>query len=163
MDYKMNGLLGLLSPVVNGALSNGGILGRGLPRANYLGYPVRDPYQWEMDYFRANPNVAGMAAVDRAITFNPFTGLSQQQQGAVGLNEAYRLFMNDIGFKPDFHVTDEQRKFFDGTAYANSPEAMRQTILSRILSGDSSAGRYTFEQDSLARDLQNQARIRGRR
>ena len=47
------------------------------------GVPMRDPFKGELDYFRKNPSVAGMATKDNKIIINPFTTISEQQKQAV--------------------------------------------------------------------------------
>ena len=114
-----------------------------------LGYDLRRPYASEMEYFQQNPKVAGMAAEDRRITLNPFSGLGRPQQSAVALNEAYRLKMRDLNYQPPFSLSDQQAAAFQGTPYANNPSALKQSILARILSGDASA-QATPEQMTIA-------------
>jgi len=49
--------------------------------------------------------------------------------------------------KPRFSLTDEQKKFLDGTTYKNATSQDRAaTIAARILAGDPSAGKPTKEQ-----------------
>ena len=116
-------------------------------------YPLRQPYPGEDKFFRSSPNVAGMAAADGAVTLNPYSGLNASQQDAVALNEASRLRMMDTGAIFDFPVSDSQRKFFQGTAYADQPQMMRHTIAARALSGDPSAGPYTPAQKTAAESV----------
>ena len=80
-----------------------------------------------------------MAAEDNTIILNPYSSLSKKQLGAVAENEAIRLKMRQDEFAPEFEVTPDQVKFFEGTEYADNPTAMKQTILARVYSGDSSA------------------------
>jgi hypothetical protein len=117
--------------------------------APVLGYDVRRPFASEMEYFQQNPKVAGMAAEDGRITLNPFTGLDRPQQNAVALNEAYRLKMRDMNYQPQFSLTDQQTAAFRGTPYENNPDALKQSILARVLSGDKSA-QATPEQMTIA-------------
>lgn len=116
-------------------------------------YPIRAPYTSEDEFFRGNPNVTGMAAADRAVILNPYSGLSPQQQSAVALNEASRHRMMDTGRVFDFPITDQQRQFFASTPYANQPQMMRHTIAARALSGDNSAGPYTPAQRAAAESV----------
>jgi len=105
-----------------------------------FGFAIREKlYKGEDEFFKARPEVAGMAAEDNTIILNPYSSLSKKQLGAVAQNEAFRLKMRKDKFVPDFKITPEQAKFFDGTEYADNPQAMKQTILARIYSGDSSA------------------------
>ena len=90
-----------------------------------------------------------MATDDGKIIFNPYSeGVNRD---AVGRNEAIRLWLrkNDIDLK--FKVTPSQRERFKGTPYEGNDKALRRTILSRIASGDPSAGDVTGEQKKLAR------------
>jgi hypothetical protein len=122
---------------------------------NTLGYPVRKPYESEDKYFKANPNVAGMATEDGAVILNPYSTLSDTEKQAVALNEAYRLYMRENKIVPKFELTEEQKKFFTGSEYANNPDAAKQTIVARILSGDPSA-KATARQQAEAKKIADQ-------
>lgn len=102
----------------------------------------RPPYSGEAAYFKANPNVAGMATADNRVILNPHSPLTPEQRGAVAKNEAFRLRLNQT---PAFPVTADQRGQFAGTGYGADPAALRQTLAARIASGDTSA-RATPEQ-----------------
>ena len=118
-----------------------------------LGYPVRlKLYPGEEAYFKSNQHVAGMAAEDGSIVLNHYSTLSEKEKDAVALNEAYRLHMRDMKYRPSGRLTDEQAKFFKGTEYEKSPDAAYQSILARILSGDPSAA-ATADQVSEAESL----------
>jgi hypothetical protein len=121
------------------------------------GFEMRSPYAGELQYFAKNPHVAGMATEDNRIILNPASGLSEQEKMAVAQNEALRLFMKQKNFKPEFDLTDEQMKFFQGLKadYAK-PEnklAAQHTIISRIMSGDPSAGTPSPEQMKAVKQL----------
>ena len=117
--------------------------------ADYYGYKVRDTlYSGENDYFRKNPHVSGMAAQDGNIIFNPYS--KNVNFDAVGNNEASRLWMRENNVVPKFNVTDEQKAAFRGTAYENDENALKHTILARIISGDPSAGKITPMQQTWA-------------
>ena len=112
---------------------------------SYHGYSVRQPFGGEKEYFRNAPEVAGMAAADGKIVLNPYSRNTPEQQKAVARNEAIRLWMREHRFAPEFDITPEQEKGFAGTEYSK-PEnrlALKHTILSRILTGDPSAGKAT--------------------
>lgn len=110
------------------------------------GAPQRTPYPSEMNYFKSNPNVSGMAAEDNAVILNPYSRLSTQEYDAVKRNEASRIFMRKNGY-PKFDLTKEQEQFLANTPYGTaSEEDRRATIAARILSGDPTAGRPTKEQ-----------------
>ncbi len=125
------------------------------PRA-YFGYKVREKlYDGEDSYFKGNPHVSGMAAEDGQIIFNPYSkGVNFD---AVGKNEAARLWMMQNKFAPAFNLTDAQLAAFKGTPYEKNQEALKHSILARIISGDPSAGQVTPEQrqwaDVLMRSL----------
>ena len=104
----------------------------------------RKPYQSELDYFKKNPNVGGMATEDGAYIMNPFSSLSQNEKEAVVLNEKARVFMRSGAARPSFEITPEQRKKFRN--YSKDDQDIRETIAARILSGDPSAGKPTTEQ-----------------
>jgi len=125
------------------------------PREAYFGYPVRNELsQGESEYFRKNPGVAGMAASDNRIILNPYA--KNVNFDAVAMNEGARLWMRENSFYPQFDLTEEQRQAFIGTAYENDEQALKQSILARIISGDPSAGNATKEQRQLAKWLGNQ-------
>lgn len=133
---------------------------RPLPTSSY-GYPVRPPTPSEQVFFALNPNVGGYAAEDGSIVLNEGARnedryLSNRELGAVAQNEAARLYMRDHGIVPDFKLTKEQELKFQGTAYASNPEALKQSIAARIITGDQSAGKITKEQKSFSRGLLKQ-------
>ena len=107
-------------------------------------------YPGEDEYFKKNPHVAGMAAEDNKIILNPYSGLNNQQKQAVVANEGARIFMRTTGFKPDFAVTPQQKKLF--LNYGNDQD-VKETIVGRILSNDSSAGDVTKEQRNFVNQL----------
>lgn len=124
-----------------------------------FGYEVRDQlYPGEHQYFRQNPHVSGMAADDGRIILNPYSQLQQHEYDAVAKNEAARLFFreNQNRFKFDFDPTPEQFEAFRNTPYQNDPYNLRATIISRIISGDPSAGNVTTRQQQWADWIQEQ-------
>lgn len=119
------------------------------------GVEERKPYDSEKAYFKANPNVGGMAAEDGRIVINPFSKLKAHELDAVRLNEAARLYMRK-GSPPVFSLTPEQEKFLNSTTYKTAADADRKsTIAARILSSDPSAGTPTSEQLEYVRGLKN--------
>ena len=119
------------------------------------GYPVRQPYPGEDDFFRKNPTVAGMAGEDDAITLNPYSNLTKEQQSAVALNEAVRLYLRKSKLDPDFKIEPTQTKLFadyekSGIPGEREAKDVRATIIGRLISGDESAGPYTAEQRKAA-------------
>ena len=80
------------------------------------------------------------------IIINPSTFRNEKDAACVMWNEGFRIVMEDMGFEPVSEPTDEQRKFFSDTAYANDELQMRRTILARICTFDTSVRRPTDEQ-----------------
>jgi len=118
----------------------------------YYGYKTRPPFAGEDSYFKANPGVGGMAAEDDQIVLNPYSKLKPDEMDQVAKNEGLRIYMRQTGGDMDFDLTPEQSAMFQGTAYgdpANSNQAKR-TIISRILTGDPSAGIATASQQKWA-------------
>lgn len=109
---------------------------------------MRRPYPGELEYFRSNPRVSGMATEDGRVILNPFSDLSPQEFQAVAVNEAARLLMRkDRSLSPDFELTPEQKKMLEGTSYINTDDIDRKaTIAARIFSGDPSGGIPTEQQ-----------------
>jgi hypothetical protein len=121
---------------------------------DYFGYKVRTQlYGGEDQYFRKNPHVAGMAAEDGRIIFNPYSkGVNYD---AVGRNEAARLWLRENKVEPKFNLTDEQKAAFRGTEYERDEAALKHSIMARIISGDPSAGNVTPMQKTWADWLMN--------
>ena len=109
---------------------------------------MRNPEAGELEYFKSNPNVTGMAADDNKIILNPYSKLTKAQQDGVALNEYSRIIMRtNPNFAPNFKLTDEQTKFLGGNVYKDAPEQDRMaTIAARLLSNDPSAGTPTIDQ-----------------
>jgi hypothetical protein len=121
-----------------------------------FGFKVRSKlFPGEDEFFRSRPEVAGMAAEDDTVILNPYSGLSIRELSAVAQNEALRLKMRKDDFDPKLKITDEQKQFFKGTEYEKNPKAMRQTILSRIYSGDPSAMATPEQRKALEQYLSN--------
>jgi len=119
---------------------------------SYYGYKTRSPSAGEDSYFKANPRVSGMAAEDNRVVLNPYSKLKPDEIEQVAKNEGLRIYMRQSGESLDFELTPEQSAMFKGTAYgdpANSEQAKR-TIISRILTGDPSAGNATASQKKWA-------------
>jgi len=117
---------------------------------------MREPDEGELDYFKSNPNVTGMAADDNRIILNPYSKLSKAQQDGVALNEYSRIIMRtNPQFAPNFVLSDEQTKFLDSNTYKDAPEQDRMaTIAARLLSNDPSAGTPTIDQLKFVNKLQ---------
>jgi hypothetical protein len=116
----------------------------------------RNPEQGELDYFKSNPTVTGMAADDNKVILNPYSKLSKAEKDAVALNEYGRIIMRtNPNFAPNFKLTDEQTKFLGSNTYKDAPEQDRMaTIAARLLSGDPSAGTPTIDQLKFVNSLQ---------
>jgi hypothetical protein len=125
---------------------NGGVI---------AGIPVREPHSGEVEFFKKNPKVGGMAAEDNKIIINPFSNLSPSEKKAVATNEAARIHMRtNKNLKPNFNLTPEQESNLKGTHYEKaSPEDRMSTIAARILSGDPSSGTPTKEQTDFVKNL----------
>jgi hypothetical protein len=124
----------------------------GVDRRPYL-------YDGEMYYFRENPHVAGMAAEDDRVILNPYSPNTQQEQNSVALNEQSRVFMrNNPLLAPSFGLLPSQAEPFAGTAYDKNPQAIRETLAARLLTGDPSAGQPTKAQSGYVNRLGRLAR-----
>jgi hypothetical protein len=118
---------------------------------------IRNPYESELEYFKSNPTVSGMAADDDKIILNPYSNLSKQEQDAVALNEYGRIVMRtNPQFAPNFLLTDEQNKFLGSNSYKDAPEQDKMaTIAARLLSNDPSAGTPTIDQLKFVNQLKD--------
>lgn len=103
---------------------------------------IREPSASELDFFKKNPNVGGMAAEDDKVIINPFSELSEDEKKSVAFNESARIYMRR-NHAPTFDITPEQKAAFKKYG---SEEDIKSTIAARILSGDPSAGNVTEEQ-----------------
>jgi hypothetical protein len=109
---------------------------------------IRTPYESELEYFKLNPTVSGMATEDNKIILNPNSKLSKAEKNAVALNEYGRIVMRiNPQFSPNFKLTDEQMQFLNSNTYKDAPEQDKlATIAARLLSNDPSAGTPTIDQ-----------------
>lgn len=123
-----------------------------VPPQSIYGYQIRKPFAGENKFFKSRPEVGGMAAEDGKIVLNPYSSLKDQEKMQVAKNEALRLWMRDNKTKIPFDITKEQSKAFSKTEYAKNPQALKETIVSRILTGDPSA-MATTEQRSFANKI----------
>ena len=109
--------------------------------------PIRSTlFPGEDKYFRAHPEVGGMAAEDDKIILNPYSP-SNVNKDAIIKNEGFRLKLRKEGVTPDFKITDEQKAAFKDTPYGKDENALKQTIAARIFSGDPSAKATQEQQD----------------
>ena len=125
------------------------------------GYPVYwsnnipTKYKWVSDYLKSHPDVTGMAIGGgaqgkddqgpRIIIRNSYSNIISDRNDSrwEGLDkiEAIRHFMNEINYNPKFKISQQQEKFrkdnFDKDAtYNTNDNAWKQSIISRILTGD---------------------------
>lgn len=119
---------------------------RELLRSRHIPEPVAPGS--EEEFFRRT-GVPGYAAADGAVVMNPAVTDSNTYMG-VWANEAARQEMNANGDFFTFGVTPKQDEWSRRGPYANNPQALRQTIAARILSGDDSLQPYTPEQIAAA-------------
>jgi hypothetical protein len=109
---------------------------------SYFGYPKREPTKDESDWFKKNQKVGGRAVFeDGTIILNPYSKLSDVEKDSVAKNEGLRLWMNNNDVTPNIKITDEQKNAFVGTEYGKkgNEKFLKQTIISRIVSGDPSS------------------------
>jgi len=130
-----------------------------MPEKRY-GFEVRHPFDQELKWFAENPTTTGMATEDNRIILNPYVDLTDEQKEAVITNEASRLHMRSMGITPPFKLTKEQIESFKGSPYEGNEQAMKETIVGRILSGDKSAGNFTKEQESFANEIFRNMKLR---
>ena len=110
----------------------------------------RNLFPGEVEYFKKNPHVSGMAAEDGSVILNPNSKLSDKERKSVIQNESSRIFMKNKEHKPSFKITDQQRESFKNYG---TEQDIKETIAARILSGDPSAGISTEEQQNFAKEL----------
>lgn len=116
-------------------------------------YGIRKPYQSELDFFKKRPEVAGMATEDFKIILNPFSSNTRDEQNAVAQNEALRLFMREQNIVPQFSLTKKQKSMFKNTEYGSDEDSLKQSIISRYLTGDPSVGDMNQEQKDFAQQI----------
>ena len=126
----------------------------------FFGFEVRQPFDQELRWFTENPETAGMATEDNRIILNPYSNLNKKQKEAVIKNEASRLHMRSLGVVPPFELTKEQIESFRGTPYEGNLNAIKETIVGRIVSGDKSAGKFTPEQKAFADNVLRHMKLR---
>ena len=125
--------------------------GRGVGLFRFPGTSLlREPTASELNFFKKNPSVSGMAAKDNRVILKPFSNLSKKEMNSVLMNESARIAIRTgLVRKPTFQITPEQAELFStinrGVAYG-SDDDIRATIAARILSGDPSVLNPTEEQ-----------------
>ena len=79
------------------------------------------------------------------IVVNPKVFSDNRDATCVAWNEAFRIVMEENEFNPQSEPTDDQRRFFSDTAYADDEAMLRRTILARICTFDTSVKDPTDE------------------
>jgi hypothetical protein len=118
-----------------------------------LNYPIRPATVSERKWFTKNPRIAGYAAPDNAVVFNPDLSHKTSVRRSIYINEAVRIFLREHRIVPRVSITKAQLVRFRGTAYEHNMSALRQTLIARIVAGDRSASRITPEQIGYATAL----------
>ena len=132
-----------------------------MTNATAYGYPVKDAKELGLEsYFKDNPNVAGMAwgggengsdpKSPRVLVPNPFNKYMSDPVKRDGLLkiEAARHLMTEKGYNPTFDIPKEQQSWRKGLGeYATNDLAFKQSIISRILSGDDVPNATKQQQD----------------
>lgn len=132
-----------------------GILGH-----TFGGIPMRHPYPSEAEFFKSS-NVPAYAAEDNAVVFNPYANLDPAARRSLEMNEAARIWMRQNNLRPNFAINPQQAEMLRGTHYAAAPiQDQLETIASRLLSGDPSAGQPTPEQEAFIKRLRFSMGIR---
>lgn len=131
-------------------------------------YPEEAPKGGDLEYFKANPHVTGMALgaglnesptdAPRTIAINPYSTISDNAKNAVRVNEVLRHFMDENDVSLDFEPTLEQLNEFQGTEYGKpeNRKRLKETLVARILSGDESVKRISPAQEKAAKLIASQ-------
>jgi hypothetical protein len=110
----------------------------------------KDLYPGEIKFFKDNPDTPAMSTKDNKIILNP-NPPKNVNMDAVIKNEYGRVLINTGKFKvPNFKLTDYQKKEFN--TYGTDKD-IRETIITRIVSEDTSALDYTPEQKAISDKL----------
>lgn len=115
----------------------------------------RSPYESELNFFKSNPHVSGMATEDEKVILNPHSNLTPEHAQSVYQNELARLHLRKKTNKPQFALTEKQKEFFKDYPSKN-PQDIRDTIIGRIISGDPSAQDVTDEQRKYANSIKEE-------
>lgn len=87
------------------------------------------------------PEQADRGPIDTSgprIVINPKCFEDNRDCLCVAFNEAFRIVMEDLDFRPEAEPTEAQRKFFADTAYRDDELQLRRTIEARICTFDTS-------------------------
>lgn len=114
---------------------------------------LRKPFPAELIWFSREMTVAGYCTEDEQIVLNPYLNLSRPQLASVLRNEAVRIFMRKLCLRPDIDLHHDQIAAFTGTPYEHDIDALRETIIARVVSRDPSAGNVTEKQIGYASAL----------
>lgn len=119
---------------------------------------MRKPFPSELEYFKKNPTVSGMATEDNAVIINPYSPLSEKEKESVKQNETLRVLMRTGRVsRPKFALTKEQTDYLETTSYKDAKEEDRlETIAARLFTGDQTAGSGTSEQEDYLRLLRTE-------
>ena len=119
---------------------------------------MRKPFPSELEYFKKNPKVSGMATEDNAVIINPYSPLSDAEKEAVEQNEMLRVLIRTGKVsKPKFSLTKEQADYLGTTSYRGAKDEDRlATIAARLFTGDPTAGTGTKEQEDYIRLLRTE-------
>lgn len=115
-------------------------------------FPQRPATPSELEFFRQRPEIAGYASDYNDVVLNPTLPAAQHQP--VLLNERLRQYLRAFpNLVPQEMTIAEHQQRNIGGPYQDNPTAMRQTILSRLLSGDPSASPFTWQQQEAGRGV----------
>jgi len=118
-----------------------------------FGVEQREPYPSEVEFFKSDPNIAGMATFDDRVILSPFFEGSDVERQSVLNNERARVFMRTRGIRPGFKVSRDQADRFQDYG---SLRDIRETIAARIFSDDPSAGSPTKDQQKFVTRLRRE-------
>jgi hypothetical protein len=120
---------------------------------------IRKPFPSELEFFKKNPKVSGMATEDNAVIINPYSSLSDAEKQAVSQNETARVLIRTGKVpKPNFALTKEQTDYLDTSSYYKDAkeEDRLATIAARLFTGDPTSGVGTQEQKDYIRLLRTE-------
>jgi len=141
--------------------------------SSVFGYPVKTAKELGLEeFFKTRPEVAGMAwgggendselTSPRSLVSNPYnqTQSNPLQKAGLFMIEAARHKMGAEKYQPTFPLSGEQQTWRKGLGeYATDDKAFKQSILSRLLVGDTVPGitaRQQVEADTLSKGLWEQ-------
>jgi hypothetical protein len=118
--------------------------------------PIRNSSPDENNFFLNNMNVAGYAADDGNVVQNPYKSFNNEIRNPIAANGTIRQALRSLpeNQRPDFNLTAQQQATLG--AYSPNQRDIKDTILARIITGDSSAQDITPEQRQAANQAVNQ-------